>query len=174
MQYQTQPILASYIASIRHNSREVDVDHLWTNLLAYYFPTVEDYGIEREAYIVPRSQARANVCLRTLIDNSITTVIMVENKKPTTAQSSNPPTSSWVNAKAQLEGYLLSRRANEQSHLNLFGIVGIGGCVKFFQLRRGRSELEDYRHDSFLKLDQDSSEIERIIEMIKRYIARHR
>lgn len=53
--------------------------------------------------IMECSQTRANVSVRTLVDNSITTVIMVENKKPTTAQSGNPPAFSWVNAKAQLE-----------------------------------------------------------------------
>lgn len=41
-QYQTQSILASYIAKIVPGNREVDVDHLWTNLLACYFPTLEN------------------------------------------------------------------------------------------------------------------------------------
>lgn len=174
MQYQAQPIIASYLASIIARTREAEIDHLWTNLLGYYFPPVEDFGIEREAYIQPQSQIRANVSVKALINNSRTTILMIENKRPSAAVSGNPPNHSWANAEAQLERYMLLRRANETSNVDLFGIVGIGKCVKFFRLRRARSVLETYRRNIALRLDRDSSQIEEIIDRIKTYIEQNR
>ncbi|KAL2706081.1 hypothetical protein AAEP93_001331 [Penicillium crustosum] len=127
MTYQAQPIIVSYITNIVPGTLEVDVDHLWTNLLAYYFPVTEDFGVEREAYIRSRSQTRANVCVSTLVHNSISKVIMIESKRASRSQNGSPPSSSWTHAKEQLLGYMLSRREEQTENLpRLFGMVGIG------------------------------------------------
>ncbi|CDM32090.1 unnamed protein product [Penicillium roqueforti FM164] len=118
---------SSYIAKILPGTREVEVDHLWTNLLAYYFPTTQTYGVEREAYIRSRSQTRANVCVSTLSDGKMFNVIIVEKKKASTSRSAHPTPGSWTHAEGQLLGYMLSRRDNQEKDLRrLFGIVGIG------------------------------------------------
>lgn len=72
-------------------SREAEVDHLWTNLLGFYFSEQNDYGVLREAYIRARSQSRANVCVCTLHRRTITKVIVVENKRASEAQTGIPP-----------------------------------------------------------------------------------
>lgn len=101
-------------------------------------------------------------------------MLMVENKRPTAAVSGDPPTRSWLDAQAQLQRYMLLRRASESSNLDLFGIVGIGKCVKFFRLQPGRSVLENYQPTHFLHLDHDSAQIEGFIDQIKSYIEQNR
>ncbi|KAJ5813847.1 uncharacterized protein N7503_000597 [Penicillium pulvis] len=139
------PILAAYIANIVPGSLEADVDHLWTNILAYYFPISERYGVEREAYIRSRSQTKANVCVSTLSRNLMFKAIIVENKRASSSQTGFPPPTSWIHATSQLLGYMLSRRSEQPRGLaSLFGIVGIG------RLRQANTVLEDYDQDGLI------------------------
>lgn len=174
-QYQQKPIIASYIAKIVPGSLEADVDHLWTNLLAYYFPSSENYGIEREAYIKSQSKTKANVCVSTLGRRPIFKAIMVENKRPSESATGHPPPSSWAHAKGQLLNYMLSQREDRSRiFATTFGIVGIGKYVRFYQLRRENEELNDYQDGLIYHLDTDSAAIERKLLAMKRYIARYR
>lgn len=168
-------MIAAYIANIVPGGLEADVDHLWTNLLAYYFPVPEKYGVEREAYIRSRSMTKANVSVSTITNGSMYKVIMVENKRASTSRAGTPPPSSWAHAENQLLGYMLSRRQNQMTPLaSLFGIVGIGRFVKFFKLRRGKTQLEDDYSGSILHLETDHLAIEQQILLMKNYIARRR
>lgn len=175
LQYQAPPIIFSYIDNIVPGSREVEVDHLWTNLLAYYFPITQDYGVEREAYVRSRSETRANVCVSTMTHRDMHKVVMVENKRATRSQTAHPPGRSWAHARGQLLAYMLSHRANQLPGLpSLFGIVGIGRWVRFYRLRRGANDLEDFQQNMAYNLVDNSFAIEQIILSIRADIARHR
>ncbi|CRL26685.1 unnamed protein product [Penicillium camemberti] len=131
LQYHAQPIISSYITKIVPGTPEADVDHLWSNLLAYYLPGTQNFGVEREAYIQSRSRTRANVCVSTLVRGSMSKVIMVENKRASRSQSGSPASSSWTHAKDQLLGYMLARRAEQTENLpRQFGIVDIGRIME--------------------------------------------
>lgn len=70
---------------------------------------------------------------------------------------------------------MLSRRQNQMTPLaSLFGIVGIGRFVKFFKLRRGKTQLENDYSGSILHLETDHLAIEQQILLMKNYIARRR
>lgn len=102
-------------------------------------------------------------------------VIIVEKKKASTSRSAHPTPGSWTHAEGQLLGYMLSRRDNQEKDLRrLFGIVGIGRYVRFYQLIRGKTELEDYKDGATYHLDNDGLAIERTILAIKSYIDRYR
>lgn len=159
-------------------SREAEVDHLWTNLLGFYFSEQNDYGVLREAYIRARSQSRANVCVCTLHRRTITKVIVVENKRASEAQTGIPPLSSWTHAKQQLQNYMLNIRPRQpqwESH-TMFGILGVGKYVKFLQLRAGQNELEYFQDDGMYHLEdeQDSFTIEQKLSRMRNYISARR
>jgi hypothetical protein len=52
-----------YVDRIDRGSREDRSDHLWTQILRFYFEMSDNYGIEREGYRDESSLARTSVVL---------------------------------------------------------------------------------------------------------------
>lgn len=72
-------------------------------------------------------------------------------------------------------GYMLSRREEQTENLpRLFGMVGIGRYVRFFELRQTKAQLDNYRGGLTYHLDNDNVAIEQTILAMKRYIVRYR
>ncbi|KAJ5928827.1 hypothetical protein N7466_007783 [Penicillium verhagenii] len=155
MAYTQNDLIRSYIDDVVPHTLEAIVEHMWLNILSFYFPSTRRFGIEREASISPRSEQRANVCLTKLPQRLLAndpapkrvTVIMIENKccpitsrhpaaslsppppsQPNAPSSSRPRETTWRSAKIQLTNYMINVRNTQHVEYpyDLYGIVGIG------------------------------------------------
>jgi hypothetical protein len=49
-QYESNAIISLYIEKVKHACLEKCIDHLWSQILRFYFHLDDNYGVEREAH----------------------------------------------------------------------------------------------------------------------------
>ncbi|OJJ45269.1 hypothetical protein ASPZODRAFT_564196 [Penicilliopsis zonata CBS 506.65] len=148
-QYLDQPVIKRYLGRVRAGAREVEVDHLWLQMLRLYFP-LDHFGLEREAYISGTSTRRTNITVSVDDGRGQGTIVFVECKRPPRQAHHEPSPSTWTRGKGQLESYMLRWRgsAGPRGRRDLFGVVAIGRLARFFILRRSEAALEDLDADA--------------------------
>jgi hypothetical protein len=52
-----------YLESLELGCPEDRVDHVWAQILSFYWPVSANYGVKREAYVSKTSQTKVNVVL---------------------------------------------------------------------------------------------------------------
>ncbi|KAJ5472610.1 hypothetical protein N7530_006611 [Penicillium desertorum] len=60
-------------------------DHMWSQILRFYFSLQEGYGLEREPYTAEDAQARTNIEVTNIRDDTIVKALFVECKAPRSA-----------------------------------------------------------------------------------------
>ncbi|OQE18073.1 hypothetical protein PENFLA_c022G10726 [Penicillium flavigenum] len=53
----------AYLESLELGCLEDRVEHVWAQILSFFWPVSANYGVEREAYVSTTSQSKANVVL---------------------------------------------------------------------------------------------------------------
>ncbi|KAJ5836285.1 hypothetical protein N7447_002311 [Penicillium robsamsonii] len=78
--YAGNEIIELYIQKVKRGCKEDKIDHMWTQILRFYFPLQEGYGIEREPYTTETTRARANIVVTNVRENRTNKVLFVECK----------------------------------------------------------------------------------------------
>lgn len=152
------------------NCLEEKIDHLWLNILQFYFSLSSGFGCEREATIATRAKIRANVTVSLVRNRKKAKVVFVENKRPSKAKN-GPQRPAWTRAADQLLNYMLQQRnAHLQLTQDLWGIVCIGYYTKFFVLRHGQQTLQPYNGDVRWESNVHFNDIATILSNIQREI----
>ncbi|CAI7584984.1 unnamed protein product [Penicillium glandicola] len=164
--YSENELIKWYMNNIRKGAKEEKVDNLWAQILSFYWPTREKYGVERETHIAKHSQMRANVILTKIKDDKLKRCLYVECKRPTKSISIEPTKTEWENAIEQLQGYIDKGKRHNLGP-NLYAIVGIGVMVRFFVLHAGQKSLQTYGGTASLSIKKDHMEVHRILTEIR-------
>lgn len=143
------------IAGTRANGappREVQVDHLWSRILKYYFEqedTAPDFDVQRESYTTDQGQKRTNVAVANFRGEPPREhkVLVVEAKRPLADRNNErrtPHQNDFNTLKNQLLRYLIQARGNDAPSgavQTVYGVVAIGMWAQFVQLPRNRENL---------------------------------
>lgn len=134
-----------YVDRVDLGSREDRDDHLWTQILRFYFKISENYGIERESYRDEWSLARTNIVLTNIRGGEIKKAIFVECKRRN--RSGRDATNhQWSTAEEELQGNMVAWRTIQQD-TDLYGILALGYETRFFKMPTGTNKLEGWVHD---------------------------
>ncbi|KAL2821406.1 hypothetical protein BDW59DRAFT_164141 [Aspergillus cavernicola] len=134
----------------RIQSREDVVDHLWTNILVYYFqnPRPMTFSVERESYLLNNRRQKTDIAVVNLVgpDADMQKVLNFEAKCPLGPPNNRKPTDDERGeVRAQLRNNMgLARRA-DQSTQDIYGVVAIGTWARLYKLPGGETFLVPIR-----------------------------
>lgn len=100
------------------------------------------YSVERESYKEPASAKRIDISLVAIRSGTAQKLLFMECKRP--AKDDQPADRQWTLATKKLRDYMVDSPSRIPNR-TIYGIVGIGKQVRFFQLVPGASELAPYQ-----------------------------
>ncbi|KAJ6133147.1 hypothetical protein N7471_008362 [Penicillium samsonianum] len=165
--YNDNQLIQLYINNIKTRTREDRVDHVWTQILRFYWPITANYGIEREPYAAENARTKADVVLTTMSMNKIVKCVFVECKR----HNADIENSDWDSSKAQLERFI--RRWEERSPTQvIYGLLCIGHSVRFYYMPQFKDKLVDFKtKDLTLSIQDNATEVDMILREIRELIA---
>ncbi|KAL2847811.1 hypothetical protein BJY01DRAFT_246713 [Aspergillus pseudoustus] len=144
------PFVGKYIGRIMNTdqtggrAREDQVDHLWNNIFVYYFQRLrpEVFTVERESYLSPTQQRRANIAVVNLRNNRMHKCILFEAKRPSgQGPEPNPTAAEWAAAELELEQNLNLAKLTDGSVQGMYGVVAIGMWCRMFYVTTNANVL---------------------------------
>jgi hypothetical protein len=147
--YDSNAIISLYIKNIKHQCPEKNIDHLWTQILRFYFHLNDNYSVEREARTGEGSMARTNVLLTNIQHRHIEKAVFIECKRLTT-KAKTATNNKWKKTADQLKNYIVGSRKKGHA-TDLYGIVAITHKTRFYKLPAGKGELESWSGGLFEK-----------------------
>ncbi|KAJ5518706.1 hypothetical protein N7453_001128 [Penicillium expansum] len=158
--YADHEIINLYIQKVKRGCKEDKVDHMWTQILRFYFPLQQGYGLEREPYTSETTQARANIVVTNVRENSINKVLFVECKA---LKYKNATPTKWGQTKVQLENNMRSW-SGRQPNSPLYAITVIGRQARFFTMAAGSTNLVDFgAEDEILSVKDDAVRVQQLL-----------
>jgi hypothetical protein len=100
-------MISLYVDRVNLGSREDRADHLWTQILRFYFEMSDNYGIDRESYRDEESLARTNIVLTNIRGGEIKKAIFVECKRPNPS-GRYATNRQWSAAENELQGNMVA------------------------------------------------------------------
>ncbi|KAL1856192.1 hypothetical protein Plec18170_004061 [Paecilomyces lecythidis] len=172
------------LAGLTPGVYEEQVDHVWLNILRYYFRE-NSFSLEREAYVDPLfSKMKTNISVCNVRNGQLQKVLFVEAKRfPLSAIRGNWHTYyRWKRHKPQLRRYMLRSRTASHYRQTMYGMLAVGDRVKFYQINMVNNPAGDltpyiYRGtplDMALSIQTDGLQIQRILKHISLTVRRLR
>lgn len=143
------------------------MDHVWTQILRFYWPITANYGIEREPYAAENARTKADLVLTTTSMNKIVKCVFVECKR----HNAHIGDGDWKSSKTQLERFI--RRWEERSPSQvIYGLVCIGQSVRFYYMPQFNDKLADFKKENLtLSIQDNATEVDMILREIRELIA---
>lgn len=152
--------------NIKPGTREDRVDHVWTQILRFYWPITANYGIEREPYAAEHVGTKTDVVLTTSSAKRIVKCLFVECK----GHKATILPSDWKDSIDQLERYIRRWEERELSQA-IYGLICIGDSVRFFYMPHFKDKLVDFKAGKLLfSIKNDSTEVDLILREIRELI----
>lgn len=137
------------------------IDQVWLNILARYFPPVNEFQLEREAYVgnTAETRRRANVSISNLCENDLGEIDLHKFLVVEAKCFPGPWVPKWVRyydwdaVLDQLEGYMLTMRTTFGNVQTMYGLVAVGDKVRFYELSREKDELTPVAFRGRITLD---------------------
>jgi hypothetical protein len=163
--YADNNLIKLYIKNVSQGCREERVDHLWSQILSFYWPISANYGVEREPYASETSRTRANLVLTNNQMGKIYKCLFIECKRP--HESVNEDLWETPEAETQLLRHIRNWTDRDPSR-PLYGIISIGLEVKFFFMPAWSDKFETFSENTpVLSLKTDSARIHQILVDIR-------
>lgn len=149
------------------------MDHLWPQILSFYWPGTSNYAVETEPY-ASETSLTANVALTTLHQAKIYKCLFIEcNRSKQTAETHDikPKAETWETSQARLERDI--GRWTERDHsIPVYGIISIGLDARFLVMPAWRVQFEPYSRElADLSVETDFARIDRILREIRGTLA---
>ncbi|KAJ5682659.1 hypothetical protein N7462_005824 [Penicillium macrosclerotiorum] len=154
---------------IEPGCREDRVDHLWTQILRFYFPLSGNFGIEREPYTSETSRGKVDIVVTGLIDDKIYKLLFFEAKRPSHTMRSRLVTKAWSGAESELQKNIHKWR-ERRSSIPVAGITAIGDKLRTYVIPEGQSNLEAFDGDEPLSLNSDADRVHERLSNIRNRI----
>ncbi|KAL7919197.1 hypothetical protein ACQKWADRAFT_301988 [Trichoderma austrokoningii] len=150
-------VIQSYYDELTTSSLGNAVDALWANILPLYFPVIRGFGIELQA----SSQTADSSVIRCVKKGQQTKMCILEDRRVELESSED----TWNDALERLTGYMVAvRTENTDPAESLYGVVTVGRCLRFYELRGGEMVLRECLDSGrVLGFGDDEVEIDRIL-----------
>ncbi|KAJ5368983.1 uncharacterized protein N7496_008743 [Penicillium cataractarum] len=168
--YYVNELIQLYMDTITPQCREDRVDHMWTQILLYYFSIDQPFGIEREVYTAETELRRVDLVVTSVRGNQIYKTLFLEAKRhPAPSRAITPD--AWASVRAQLQRNI-DKWTDRNKDTTVFGLTAIGLYVKFFIIPKRETELRPFKvTDRPYSLRHDSERGHEILSQIKDFIA---
>ncbi|CAI7654719.1 unnamed protein product [Penicillium manginii] len=164
--YNDNDLIQLYMGKITPQCREDRVDHMWTQILRYYFHVNEFYGIEREVYTTEIGRGRVDLMVTGIHLGEIYKTLFLEAKRPP-APSRNITRNSWDAMKSQLQANI-DRWADRDLNVPVYGMTAVGLYVKFYVIPAHQTQLQPVMlTDRPYSLREESLRVDAILSNIK-------